>query len=31
VIWNSFLSGQATAAQLTAQMQAISDKAAASK
>ncbi len=31
VIWNSFLSGQATAAQLTTQMQAISDKAAASK
>jgi N-acetylglucosamine transport system substrate-binding protein len=31
VIWNSFLSGQATVAQLTAQMQAISDKAAASK
>ncbi len=31
VPWNSFLSGQATAAQLTQQMQAISDKAAASK
>ncbi|GAB3390483.1 N-acetylglucosamine/diacetylchitobiose ABC transporter substrate-binding protein [Humibacter soli] len=31
VIWNSFLSGQATAAQLTAQMQKISDNAAASK
>ncbi|WP_460516292.1 N-acetylglucosamine/diacetylchitobiose ABC transporter substrate-binding protein [Humibacter antri] len=31
VIWNSFLSGQATVAQLTQQMQAISDKAAASK
>ena len=31
VIWNSFLSGQATAAQLTTQMQSISDKAAASQ
>ncbi|GAB3613964.1 type 2 periplasmic-binding domain-containing protein [Humibacter ginsengisoli] len=31
VIWNSFLSGAATVAQLTQQMQAISDKAAASK
>lgn len=31
VIWNSFLSGQASVADLTTQMQAISDKAAASK
>ncbi|QDZ14436.1 N-acetylglucosamine/diacetylchitobiose ABC transporter substrate-binding protein [Humibacter ginsenosidimutans] len=31
VIWNAFLSGQATAAQLTTQMQKISDNAAASK